>query len=137
MTKTFLRQAPKLALALVAALVSAPMDAAHAGSLSLSLNARTAQEARFLNTAITLYALHRDMKSGADLRQTGRNNAASLFQSGGRNRAIIHQEGRDHTARLSQTGGQNAQVILQFGRGAQADITQTGGQAGILLQFGR
>jgi len=113
------------------------MAAAQAGSLSVSLQARNAPEARFLNTAIALYALHRDIKSGADVRQIGRNNAAGIVQSGGRNRGIIHQEGRNHSARLSQSGGRNGQVILQFGDGAQADVSQYGGEAGILLQFSR
>lgn len=125
----------KVALACLAGLTIFAPISAQAGSLSLSLNARNAQEARALNTAITLYALHRDIKSGADIRQVGRNNAAGLSQSGRNHRAIIHQRGRDHSANLIQNGGQNGKVILQFGNGAHADINQTGGQAGILLQF--
>jgi len=113
----------------------APADPALAGTLSLHLQPRTAQEARALNAAITLYSIHRDIRSGADVRQTGRNNAAALRQSGPDNRGIIRQRGADHSARLDQSGGGNAQVILQFGRGAHADIRQTGGQAGIVLQF--
>lgn len=135
MTRIISRTA--LRLGLVATLALAPMAAAQAGSLSLSLNARNAQEARALNTAISLYALHRDIDSGADIRQIGRNHAAGLYQSGGGNRAIIHQRGRNHTANLTQTGGNNGQVILQFGNGAHADVAQHGGQAGILLQFSR
>ena len=125
----------KLALALMASLTVFAPIAAQAGSLSLSLNARNAQEARALNTAIALYALHRDIKSGADVRQVGRNHAAGLSQSGGGNRGIIRQQGRNHTANLTQAGGHNGQVILQFGNGAYADVAQHGGQAGILLQF--
>jgi len=125
----------KVALALVASLTTFAPISAQAGNLSLSLNARNAQEARALNTAIALYALHRDIKSGADIRQVGRNHAAGLSQSGGNNRAIIHQRGRNHTANLTQSGGHNGQVILQFGKGAHANVAQNGGQAGILLQF--
>lgn len=131
------RTSRKLAVALVAGLALAPIGAAQAGSLSLSLNARNAQEARALNTAITLYSIHRDIRSGADVRQFGRNHAAALAQSGGNNRGIIHQQGRNHSANLSQQGGNNSQVILQFGDGAHADVAQHGGQAGILLQFSR
>lgn len=134
MKQILTRAARPVRLALVASLALAPIGA-QAGSLSLSLNARSAQEASALNTAIGLYALHRDITSGADVRQIGRNHAAGVYQSGGRSRGIIHQRGRNHTANLSQTGGNNGQVILQFGDGAHADVTQHGGQAGILLQF--
>lgn len=125
----------KLALAVAAGLsLSAPV-AAQAGSLSLSLNARNAQDARALDSAITLYSIHRDIRAGADVRQVGRNHAAGIYQSGGNNRGIIHQRGRNHSASLSQTGGNNSQIIMQFGNGAHADVAQHGGQAGILLQF--
>lgn len=127
----------KLALACAVALSVLPLAPVQAGSLSLSLNARNAQEARALRTAVTLYSIHRDIRSGADVRQVGRNHAAAIAQSGGNNRGIIHQRGRNHSANLSQRGGNNAQVILQFGNGAQADVAQHGGQSGILLQFSR
>lgn len=110
----------------------APADAA---SLSLHLQPRNAQEARALGAAITIYAIRRDLRSGADIRQTGQNHLVQMHQSGGHNRGIIRQRGANHAASLSQTGGGNAQVILQYGNGARADIRQTGGQAGILLQF--
>jgi minor curlin subunit len=125
----------KLALAVVVAIV--PLGGVQADSLSLSLNARNAQEARVLNTAISLYAIHRDIRSGANLRQIGRNHAAGIYQRGGNNRAIVHQQGRNHSARLSQTGGNNGQVIVQIGNGAHADVTQRGSEAGILLQISR
>ena len=127
----------KLAFAVVAGLSVLPLGAAQAGSLSLSLNARNAQEARALNTAITLYSIHRAIRSGADVRQVGRNHAAGLVQSGRNNRGIIHQRGRNHTANLQQSGGNNSQIILQFGTRARADVAQYGGQSGILLQFGQ
>ncbi len=120
------------ALALALSLPAAPVDAT---TLSLSLNARNADEARALNTAITLYAIHRDIRSGADIRQVGRNHAARIHQSGGGNRGIIRQHGQGHQANLSQHGGNNGQVILQYGNGAHANVHQSGGQAGILLQF--
>lgn len=127
----------KLALVCALALGTVPLAPVQAGSLSFSLNARNAQEARALRTAVTLYSIHRDIRSGADVRQVGRNHAAGLTQSGGNNRGIIHQRGRNHSANLTQRGGNNAQVILQYGNGAHADVAQHGGQAGILLQFSR
>lgn len=127
----------RLAFALAAGLAVFAPVAASAGSLSLSFNPRSPQEARALSTAITLYSIHRDMRSGADIRQVGRNHAAGLSQSGGNNRGIIRQQGRNHTANLRQSGGNNSQIILQFGNGARADVAQTGGQSGILLQFSR
>ena len=110
---------------------------AAAGTLSLSITPRGTQEAQVLSTAIALYALHRDLRSGADIRQTGRNHAVALQQSGPGHRGIIRQRGDGHSAMLTQQGAPNSQVILQFGRGARADVAQTGGQSGILLQFRR
>lgn len=120
------------ALALV---LSLPAVALEAKTLSLSLNARNADEARALNTAITLYAIHRDIRAGADVRQVGRNHVARIHQSGGGNHGLIRQRGQGHEANLSQQGGNNGQVILQYGNGAHANIHQTGGQSGILIQF--
>lgn len=124
-------------LALAACVASLPLAGAQAETLSLSLNARNAQEARVLNAAIALYAIHRDIRSGADIRQIGRNHAAGVYQSGGNNRAIVHQRGRNHRATLSQTGGGNGQIIVQVGNGAHADIVQRGGEAGVLVQISR
>ncbi len=122
----------RLPLIVLALLLSA--SAAQAAGLSLSLTARNADEARALNAAITLYALHRDIRAGADLRQIGRNHSARVQQSGRGNLGLIRQRGQGHSADLTQTGGRNGQVILQFGTGAHADIRQHGGQAGILVQ---
>ncbi|MCC5964875.1 MAG: hypothetical protein JJU24_01950 [Natronohydrobacter sp.] len=122
-------------LAAFAMALSLPASALDAKSLSLAINARNADEARVLNTAITLYSIHRDIRAGADVRQVGRNHAARVHQSGGGNQGIIRQRGQGHSANLSQHGGNNGQVILQYGNGAHADVHQTGGQAGILIQF--
>jgi hypothetical protein len=127
---------PRLPRLLGAALIAACLGTtAAAGALSLSLTPRSTTEAQLLSAAITLYALRRDLRAGADIGQRGQGHAAALLQQGSGQRAIIRQRGADHSATLSQSGAPNAQVILQFGRGAQADIAQTGGQAGILLQF--
>ncbi|MCC5962511.1 MAG: hypothetical protein JJU09_05230 [Rhodobacteraceae bacterium] len=126
-----------LSAALVSVALALSVVQAQASSLSLKLRPGSSQEARALDAAVTLYALHRDLRSGADIRQTGRNNTAVLRQSGGRNRGIIRQRGDNHTASLSQIGGNNTQVIVQYGNGAHADIGQRGGQSGILLQFAR
>lgn len=129
---TLLRLAtvPALALAL-----SLPAPALDAKTLSLAINARTADEARALNTAITLYSIHREIKAGADIRQVGHNHVARVQQSGGGNQGIIRQRGQGHSANLTQQGGNNGQVILQYGNGAHANVHQSGGQAGILIQF--
>ena len=124
--------APALALAL-----AIPAPIADAKTLSLSINARNADEARALNTAITLYAIHREINAGADVRQIGRNHAARIAQSGDGNRGIIRQHGQNHSANLTQQGGNNSQVILQYGNGAHADVHQSGGQSGILIQYAR
>ena len=131
---TKLRLPPLLATMLVAATLGMGAGA-QAGALSLSLTPRSTTEARLISGAITLYALRRDLRANADIRQSGQNHAAALLQQGSGQRAIIRQRGADHSATLVQSGASNSQVILQFGRGAQADIAQTGGQAGILLQF--
>lgn len=123
------------ALAALMLALSLPAAALDAKTLSLAINARNADEARALNTAITLYSIHRDIRAGADVRQVGRNHAARVQQSGGGNQGIIRQRGQGHSANLSQHGGNNGQVILQYGNGAHADVHQSGGQAGILLQF--
>ena len=85
----------KIALAFVLGLTALAPISAQAGSLSLSLNARTGQEARALNTAIALYALHRDLKSGADIRQIGRNHAAGAV-------SVRRGQPRDHPSARAQ-----------------------------------
>lgn len=132
--RTLRRAVPCLVAGLVGGLLALPVQA---GGVQLSLSARNSQEALALQTAVALYALHRDIRTGADLRQIGQNNAALLEQGGAGNRAIIRQRGANHSAALRQTGGSNSQILLQFGRGAVADIVQTGGEAGILIQLGR
>ena len=112
-------------------------NTASADVLTVSLAPRSEKDTTLLSSAIGLYALHRDLRMGADVRQVGTANAALLHQSGQGQRAIIRQRGTGHSARLSQSGQPNAQVILQFGRGAEADIVQNGGQSGILVQFRR
>lgn len=124
-------------LLVLALALSMPATASQARTLSLAINARNADEARALNTAIALYSIHRDIRAGADVRQAGRNHAARVQQSGGGNQGIIRQQGQGHNANLSQTGGNNGQVILQYGNGAHANVHQSGGQSGILLQFSR
>lgn len=124
-------------LVVVALALSLPATAPHAKTLSFAINARNADEARVLNTAITLYSIHRDIRAGADVRQAGQNHAARVQQSGGGNQGIIRQRGQGHNANLSQNGGNNGQVILQYGNGAYANVHQSGGQSGVLIQFAR
>lgn len=121
--------------AVLASALMLPAAGLQAAGLSLAINARTAQEAQALHAAITLYAIHRDMRAGADIRQVGRNHLVRVSQSSGGNRGIIRQHGQGHQADLSQQGGHNAQVIVQYGRDARAQVHQTGGQAGILIQI--
>ncbi len=120
----------------LAAAMALPFTSAAANSLSLSINPGTTQEARLLGVLVTAYAVHRDIRSGADVKQVGRNHAAAVRQSGGGNTGIIRQRGADHSAALTQRGGNNTQAILQFGRGANAHVTQHGGESGLLLQYG-
>ena len=131
----FTRPALPLAAALALSL-TLPMAPAMANSLSLSVTPGNTQEARLLGALVTAYAIHRDIRSGADVAQVGRNHAAALRQSGGGNLGIIRQRGSDHSADLTQRGGNNSQAILQFGRGANAHVTQYGGESGVLLQYG-
>ena len=131
----FTRPALPLAAALALSL-TLPMAPAMANSLSLSITPGNTQEARLLGALVTAYAIHRDIRSGADVTQVGRNHAAALRQSGGGNLGIIRQRGADHSADLTQRGGNNSQAILQFGRGANAHVTQYGGESGVLLQYG-
>lgn len=127
---------PLLAPLALAAALTVPLAPAAANTLSLSITPGTASEARALGALVTAYAIHRDIRAGADLRQSGRNHAAALRQSGGGNLGIIRQRGAGHSADLTQRGGNNTQAILQFGRGANAHVTQYGGESGLLLQYG-
>lgn len=126
-----------LRAALCAACLTAPMGAQAGSSLSLALSPRDAREAQLLGAAISVYALHRDLRAQADTRQRGQGHRLALRQSGDGNRAILRQRGAGHALRLDQAGGGNTQVVVQIGRGAQADIRQQGGQAGVLIQLAR
>lgn len=123
------------ALILSAALAFAPA-LSHAGNLSWAWTPQTADQQAAAQTAVTLYALSKALKSKGEVRQSGSALAAFLRQSGQGQYALIDQRGTGHGANVSQSGAPNALALFQRGRGAQANIAQTGGQAAIVLQYG-
>ncbi|WP_284263176.1 hypothetical protein [Roseicyclus amphidinii] len=124
---------------LTAALVAATaLPAAAGGTLSLSLNAANADEARAIRAGLALYQIARGVESGAFVHQDGSFNGAAIAQvAGGGSVGVIHQEGNGHAATLDQQGYGQAHGIFQFGNGARANVVQTGhGQTGLTFQFG-
>ena len=103
---------------------------AMADSVSLTLTPRTAGEARALQIAIGLYALHRQIEGGATVRQHGLGNAAALLQSGSGQWALIDQRGTGHQGTIVQTGQNQTYALFQSGRNTSAAIRQ-GGQGGV------
>jgi len=124
---------------LTATLVAATsLPAAAGGTLSLSINANNADEARAIRAGLALYQIAQGVESGAFVHQNGAFNGAALAQvAGGGSVGVIHQEGNGHAATLDQQGHGQAHGIFQFGNGANANVTQTGhGQTGLTFQFG-
>ncbi len=128
----------RIALALslsFAAAIATPSLAG--GSVSIAVDARSADEARAIRSGLALYSIYNDVKSNGHVTQKGVNHLAGLAQRGRGNVGIIHQEGRGHDASLSQTGNRNSYGIFQFGDGASGHVKQSGnGQAGLLFQIG-
>lgn len=121
-------------LILIAATALAPLPAQAENLISLSLTPRNAREADGLRLGLALYAIHRDIRSGASIDQIGQGNAAGILQAGGGNFGLIRQRGRDHTATLTQQGQGGAWAIIQSGKGTTAQVSDPG--TGILLQYG-
>lgn len=121
-------------LILIAATTLAPLPALAENVISLSLTPRNEREADGLRLGLALYAIHRDIRSGASIDQIGQGNAAGILQSGGGNLGLIRQRGRDHYATLTQQGQGGAWAIIQSGKGTTAQVTDPG--TGILLQYG-
>jgi len=109
---------------------------AHAGNLTLGWSPQTGQQQAAVQTAVTLYALSKALKSRGDVRQNGAALSALLRQSGSGQYALIDQRGTGHGATVSQSGAPNALALFQRGRGSQANIAQTGGQGAIVVQYG-
>ncbi len=124
--------------ALVAAVLSVGIVAPVAadGSLAIRLDPRTQAEADGIRLALSLYGLHRDIRSGAGVTQRGLNNLARIGQSGSGNFGVIGQRGNDHRGSLDQRGQGNAFGVFQSGRRTSADVRQSGGQTGLLFIHG-
>jgi major curlin subunit len=123
------------ALILSAALATTPA-LLHAGSLSWAWSPQTGEQKAAVQTAVTLYALSKALKSKGEVRQSGSALSAFLRQSGQGQYALIDQKGTGHGATVTQSGAPNALALVQRGRGAQANIAQTGGQGALIFQYG-
>ena len=124
-----------LIAAVLSVAVIAPASAG--GSLSLSINPANQQQTRLVQTGLAIYALTKDIKGSASVRQKGRNNNGAVKQQGGGNLGIVHQEGRGHSGTLDQAGNGNAFGVFQFGKRTDAAVTQRGnGNAGAVFQIG-
>ncbi|RUU11398.1 curlin [Mesorhizobium sp. USDA-HM6] len=132
---TKLVQATVLATAIGLPLVAAPAKAG--GSIGFYYSPRTARDTRALDLGLRAYSLYNGLRSGAHIRQLGRNNRAGMGQDGAGNLGIIRQQGSGHSAALRQDGNDNSYGIFQFGRNTDADVAQAGdGQSGAALLFG-
>lgn len=119
-------------------LAATALPAAAGGSLSFTVNARSADEAQAIRAGLALYQIAQGVESGAFVHQDGSFNGAAIRQvAGGGSTGVIHQEGNGHAATLDQQGHGQAHGIFQFGNGANANVVQTrNGQAGLTFQFG-
>ncbi|MDX8531725.1 curlin repeat-containing protein [Mesorhizobium sp. VK25A] len=127
--------ATALAVAVGFPLFSGPAQAG--GSIGFYFSPRTAQDAEALDLGLRAYSFYNGLRSGASVRQFGRNNYAGIGQSGGGNLGIIHQEGSGHSATLRQRGNDNSYGIFEFGRNTDTSVVQAGdGQSGAALLFG-
>ncbi|RRH94638.1 curlin [Mesorhizobium tamadayense] len=132
---TKLIYATALAAAIGVPLGSAPAKAG--GSIGFYYSPRTTRDARTLDLGLRAYSLYNGLRSGAHIRQFGRNNRAGIGQDGSGNLGIIRQEGSGHSAALRQDGNDNSFGIFQFGRNTDADVAQAGdGQNGAAVLFG-
>jgi hypothetical protein len=127
-----------IAASLLAAALGLSTPATAGQSLSLTLTARTAQEADLLRAGLTLYQIAMDVESGAFVHQDGSLNAAAIAQRANSGSVgVIHQDGTGHQARLDQRGNGQAHGIFQFGHAADADVIQTShGETGLTFQWG-
>lgn len=127
-----------LATALTALVVSTAALAApaHAGSVSINLQPRNADEDRAMRAGLGIYALVNAVQNGS-IRQIGSGNSAGLAQNGSGNLGIVHQEGNGHSGTLAQNGNGNSYGLFQFGRNTSKHVTQNGnGGTGATFQFG-
>lgn len=127
---------PLMLAAALALTGAAPAPVLADGQIALTLSPRTADEALLLELGLALYALQRERRGTAEVRQTGRDNAARLVQQGGGNHGLIVQRGRGHAGTLTQTGGGNAHALFQSGKGTTADVVQGGGAVGLTFVHG-
>ncbi|NOX41026.1 MAG: curlin [Alphaproteobacteria bacterium] len=117
--------------------IAAALPSFAGGQISFQFNARNAEEARGVRTILALYSISKAIDSGANISQSGNNNAAGIGQFGRGNFGVIEQQGNGHNATLSQRGNDNSYGIFQFGTGTSGQVSQTGNNgAGFLFQQG-
>lgn len=121
-----------LAAVIALGTLTAPVSA---NQISLHFSPANTQQQRALQTGLGIYALVKDIESGA-ITQRGSNNSAGLSQGGRGNLGIVHQEGNGHNGTLEQRNGGNSYGLFQFGNGTNAHVTQRGGQNGLGFVFG-
>ena len=116
--------------------VAAPAQAA--GQLAINYAPNNADEAGMLGLGLQLFALFNGLDtSGANVIQTGDNNAAGGSQQGSNNHGVIVQQGNGHTGTVRQQGNNNACGVFQFGANTNASCDQYGnGQTSIKTVFG-
>jgi Curlin associated repeat len=125
-----------LAFTVGAAAIDAPIRAAAAGSVSVTVTPK-GESAHALRDGLFLFSWAQQLRNYARVDQKGSGNGAAVSQTGYWNWATIFQRGRGHSATVAQTGNNNAVGVFQFGRNTSMDATQTGnGQAGLMLQYG-
>ncbi|WFP63983.1 curlin repeat-containing protein [Mesorhizobium sp. WSM4904] len=128
-------QATALAAVIGLPLVAAPAEAG--GSIGFYYAPRTARDARVLDLGLRAYSAYNGLRSGAHIRQLGRNNLAGIGQDGAGNLGVIRQQGSGHSAVLRQDGNDDSYGIFQFGRNTDANVAQAGDrQSGAALLFG-
>lgn len=119
----------------VIALFTAAAMPANAGSLSVELEPRNAEEETAMRVGLALYGLAKGSDDQAQVNQNGQDNAAAVGQRGDGHTGVIEQQGDDHEATLQQNGNDNAYGIFQTGEGGNAHVAQNGdGETGLLFQ---
>lgn len=116
--------------------VAAPAQAA--GQLAINYAPSNADEAGMLSMGLQIFALFNGLNTtGANVIQTGSNNAAGGSQQGSNNQGVIVQQGNGHTGTVHQQGNNNTCGVFQFGRDTNASCHQYGnGQTSVKTVFG-
>jgi minor curlin subunit len=117
---------------------AAALTPAHAGGqISIEIVPGSSDSARALRLGLGLYALSREIKSGAGIRQNGSGNMAGIGQNGSGNFGVVHQDGNGHSGTLNQNGNNNSCGLFQFGENTSGHVSQNGnGGTCAAFQFG-